>query len=313
MRVPHRIILPLFLLILLSASGCDDAINPNAPYEPRIVVYAILNTGTNRQFVRTYVTADPSASSSATAEPVVSDATVTISQLNTVYQLRDTTLERSDTSRYSSGVAAKVASPFTPQYGNEYVLRVQSPTTGTYVARTKVPKRGDISSAFIYILQTPGDYKYDLRLDVKVYGKGYVLRMLLQYEVEINGIWFEETEEVPRSMVTSTQVLFPVVVQAVGQGEKLKWPLETLSYTFAAVKKRFEMNHITFKRVTLQLRQYDENLFNYYQIVNSFHDPRSIRVDLPDYTNIPNGLGVFGACTVEELVYELPPDFIKNQ
>jgi hypothetical protein len=301
------------MTVPLWAGGCDDTVNPNAPYEPRIVVYCLLSTGTNRQVVRTYVTADPSQPSKDASEPPVSDATVTISQQNTVYRLRDTTIARSDTSRYSSGVAAKVASPLAPQFGNEYVLKVQSPTLGTYVARTTIPKRGSISSSFIYILQTPGDYQYDLPLDVKVYGRGYVLRMLLEYEVEVNGIWFEQSEEVPRSLVGLSDVLFPVVVQSQGQGEKLKWPLETLSYTFAGIIKRFEKNHITFKRVILQLRQYDENLFNYYQIVNSFHDPRSIRVDIPDYTNIPNGQGVFGAYTVEELVYELPPDFIKNR
>jgi hypothetical protein len=138
--------------------------------------------------------------------------------------------------------------------------------------------------------------------------------MLLTYEVEINGIWSEHTEEVPRSMgLGLSQVLFPAVVQTQGQGEKLKWDLETLGYTISEILKRFEPNHITFKRVILELRQYDENLFNYYQMVNSFHDPRSIRVDIPDYTNIPNGQGVFGACTMEDWVYELPPDFIKNR
>jgi hypothetical protein len=293
------------LLPLLWASGCDDSVNPNAAYEPRMVVYCLLSTGTNRQVVRTYETADPSQPYSNTVEPSVSDATVTLSQLNTMYKLRDTTIARSDTSRYSAGVAAKVASPLVPQFGSEYVLKVQSPTLGTYVAKTTIPKRGSISSSFIYILDTPGDYQYDLPLQLKVYGKGYVLRMLLQYDVQVNGIWFEQTEEVPRSLISLSDVLFPVVVQTQGQGENLKWPLATLSYTFAGIIKRFEMNHITFKRVILQLRQYDENLFNYYQIVNSFHDPRSIRVDVPDYTNIPNGLGVFGAYTVEELAYEI--------
>ena len=313
MNATRRIVMCLLLLMPFWAGGCDDTVNPNAPYEPRIVVYCILSTGTNKQFVRTYATADPSQTSKDMAEPFVGDATITLSQQNTVYQLRDTTIARSDTSRYSKGVGAKVASPLVPKYGSEYVLKVQSQTLGTYVARTTIPKRGSISSPFIYILQTPGDYNYDLPLDVKVYGRGYVLRMMLQYEVEINGIWFEQTEEVPRSMgIGISEVLFPVVVEAQGQGEKLKWPLETLKYTFAGIMKRFEMNHITFKRVVLQLRQYDENLFNYFQIVNSFHDARSIRVDMPDYSNIPNGQGVFGACTVEELVYELPPDFIKN-
>ena len=313
MKVPERIVLCLSLLMPLCAGGCDDTINPNAPYEPRIIAYCILSTGTSKQFVRTYATADPSQPHEDLAEPVVSDARVTISQQNTIYQLRDTTIARKDASRYTAEVAAKVASPFTPKYGSEYVLNVQSQTMGTYVARTKIPKQGAISSPFIYILQTPGDYKYDLPLELKVYGKGYVLRMLLEYEVEINGIWFEQTEEVPRALIGLSDVLFPVVVQTQGQGEKLKWPLATLSHTFSGIMKRYESNHITFKQVVLQLRQYDENLFNYYQIVNSFHDPRSIRVDIPDYTNIPNGQGVFGAYTVEELVYELPPDFIKNR
>ena len=270
MNATRRIVMCLLLLMPFWAGGCDDTVNPNAPYEPRIVVYCILSTGTNKQFVRTFATADPSQPSKDMAEPFVGDATITLSQQNTVYQLRDTTIARSDTSRYSNGVRAKVAAPLAPKYGSEYVLKVQSQTMGTHVARTTIPKLGVVSSPFIYILQTPGDYIYDLPLELKVYGKGYVLRMLLQYEVEINGIWFEQTEEVPRSIVGLSQVLFPAVVQTQGQGEKLKWPLATLKYTFDGIMKRFETNHITFKRVVLQLRQYDENLFNYFQIVNKW-------------------------------------------
>lgn len=310
-----RTALYLSCSVLLWAGGCDDTVNPNAPFQPRIVVYAILNTGTDRQLVRTFAMSEPPNINIGGTEPPVTDATVTIAQQNTVYRFRDTTIARKDTSRYSAEVQAKVAAPFRPEYGSEYVLKVESPAMGTYAARTRIPRRGIISSIALFILQTPDDYKYGLPLELKLYGKGYVLRMLLQYEVEINGIWFEQTEEVPRSLQGrgQTRNLYPVATLVEAEVIKFKWPLETLTYTISEVMQRYEANHIIFKRVVLQLRQYEENLFNYYQVVNGFRDPRSIRVDLPDYTNIPGGLGVFGAYTIEELVYELPPDFIRNR
>jgi hypothetical protein len=53
------------------------------------------------------------------------------------------------------------------------------------------------------------------------------------------------------------------------------------------------------------LTQVEDNLYKYYNIVNGFQDEFSIRTDLPDYTNIRGGVGLFGAMTEDSVVVDL--------
>ncbi|MEX1276339.1 MAG: hypothetical protein WEE20_10425 [Bacteroidota bacterium] len=52
---------------------------------------------------------------------------------------------------------------------------------------------------------------------------------------------------------------------------------------------------------------------NYYNVVNGFRDPLSIRTDQPGYSNINGGQGLFAAYAVDSVTYRLPDDFVFNK
>jgi hypothetical protein len=306
---------PALLLLI----GCDDSVNPYAPFVPKITVFAILNTSTTTQVVRAYSSFDPTLDPNGGTAPdtLLNDAVITLSGQNTLYALRDTTIFRSDLTNYGGDVAAKVAS-FTPAFGKSYTLTVQSGSKGTVTATTTVPPKAIISIPFLFSLSNPLAYDVtNLGIKVQTFSKGYVLRMLLEYEVLINGIWFPYEDEIPKSFVVQPDgSSFPSYAALDLSGEKLlalSWPLKTLATTIRSAVRQNSLNHMTFKRVVIEVRQYEEHLYNYYQIVRGFRDARTIRTDAPDYTNVEGGLGVFGAFTVERIVFDLPPDFVLNR
>lgn len=310
-----RLLVPAVILLV----GCDDSVNPYAPFEPRITVFAILNTGTATQVVRAYSSFDPTLDPNGGTAPdtLLNDAVITLSDQNTSYALRDTTVFRSDLSNYGGDIAAKVAS-LTPAFGKSYTLTVQSGSKGTVTATTTVPPRAIIPIPYLFALSNPLAYDVtNLGIYVQTFSKGYVLRMLLEYEVLINGIWFPYQDEVPKGFVVQPDgTSLPSYAALDLSGEKLlafSWPLKTLGTTISSAVRQNSPNHITFKRVVIEVRQYEEHLYNYYQIVRGFRDARTIRTDAPDYTNVEGGLGVFGAFTVERVIFDLPPDFISNQ
>ena len=59
------------------------------------------------------------------------------------------------------------------------------------------------------------------------------------------------------------------------------------------------------KRALVVLTQVDEDLYAYSKRVNGFEDPFSIRTDLPDYSNISGGHGIFGALVEDSVFVEL--------
>ena len=84
--------------------------------------------------------------------------------------------------------------------------------------------------------------------------------------------------------------------------------LENESY----VLDRYPRKPVTFRRVVLRILQCEQNVYNYYNTVNEFRDPVSVRLDEPDYSNVSGGWGMFGAYTLDSLTYTLPHDFTLN-
>jgi len=305
-------------ILLFSLLGCDDSVNPYAPFQPRMTVYALLNTSSNVQIIRVYSSFDPSVDPAGGSAPdtLLNDANITLSDQLNSYSLRDTILYRADTTQYKGDIDAKVVS-LVPVFGRTYTLTVQSPTKGTVTARATIPAQGTVSINGLFVLSDP--LRYDatsLGMNIKTNSRGYILRMLLEYEVYINGIWFPKQDEVPHNVQTGADSTLPpqyAQLELSKENFSFLWPLNTLSYTLRMAIYRYNKYRITFKRVIIELRQYEEHLYDYYQVVRGFRDPRTIRTDTPDYTNLQGGLGIFGAFTVERTIFDLPPNYIKNQ
>ena len=81
----------------------------------------------------------------------------------------------------------------------------------------------------------------------------------------------------------------------------------------SAVAAQTYPTKLVFHSVVLQFVQYEENLYNYYSVVNGFQDRYSIRLDQSTYSNISGGMGLFGAYSVDSLVHTLPYDFVYNR
>jgi len=308
------------LLVCLSVFvlSCDDSVSPYGPFEPRLTVYALLNTNSDVQIIRVYSSFDISLDPAGGKAPdtLLNDATIRLSQGNNTFALRDTVIFRNDLHLYKGDIAAKVAS-FAPEFGKTYTITVQSPSLGSVTATATVPSQSSMTVFGLYSILFPEYYNSAmLRMNVTTSSKGFVLRMFVDYEVFINDIWFPKQDEVPRNFITlddGTSIpSFAQLELSTGKLDQL-WSLKTLAYSISSARERYNAYHITFKRVIIEVRQFDEHLFNYYKRVNAFRDPRTIRTDAPDYTNIEGGLGVFGAFTVERLTFDFPPDYVGNQ
>jgi hypothetical protein len=85
--------------------------------------------------------------------------------------------------------------------------------------------------------------------------------------------------------------------------ERLVFRLDVYKAFLADLKSRYGEVNVT--RALYVLTQVDANLYTYYSVVNGFLDPYSIRTDLPDFTNITGGVGLFGAIVEDSLYVDL--------
>ncbi len=318
----------ILLCALLLSLACNQPFDPRAPFEQQMVLYSVLSTDRNAQFVRVYLNYMPSDfdPSAYTADNAVKGALVSISDPSRNYQLRDTLLSRPDTSRYKFPLHMYVLRPFIPQYGRTYNVLAQSPSLGTVSASVVVPAKPKLSMALgaNVILDNPRlrppDQQILFSAQLSNIAKGYIVRLFVYYDVLKEGEWVEERIEVPITSADSASYSLDLPqyprMTASPNTSQLGIMYRTGYYrgiinrvTFV----RYVSNNLIYKWVVLVLLQADKNLFNYYSATHGYQDPWSIRLDEPLYSGVNGGVGMVGAYTLDSLVYVLPEDFFGNR
>jgi hypothetical protein len=292
-----------------------------------MVVYSVLTTDSDTQYVRVYSTYNPAGSdpSENQDETSVTNAQVTISQGGgPSFAFQPTTIQRPDTSRYSSSIGAYYAYPFRPEEGKKYSLTISSQLYGVARSTLTVPSRGFISAENELLLKDPWNVPLDdiaLSISLSPVAKGYLVRFYLDYEMLDSSGWRTARVEVPIAVRQTPdghiiEYVFPDIQRRVTStnGSPYAGPGEHFVYLTDAYRKTVEAvlasaSSIRFKQDVFLLIQFDEPLYNYYFVANGFKDRSSIRLDEPNYTNLSGGVGIFGSLAVDSIAVPLPERF----
>jgi hypothetical protein len=325
MKIPSILVINTLLsglaVLLLS---CDQPFDPRGELDQKPVVFSVLSTDRNVQFVRverSYMLAGYEALAD-TSDKSVRNAIVSITDGAVTVQLRDTTLPRGDTSRFKGPMRAYVVSPFKAVYGGSYNVKVEANGLGTTSESIVVPTKPivglDISS--IAVIDFPQDRQKDLgilfpiSLGNRAYG--YRGRMFVDYEVLRDGEWVAERVEIPTAFASLSSddiryVIYPQLTHktfnnhAVGIHMNGVYLRTLLNVAYA----KYGNTKIVFNRVVYQLLQVEQNLYNYYLTTHSYGDPHSTRLDEPFFSGVGGGVGMVGAYTLDSLVHILPENF----
>lgn len=315
------------ILVLVAIAGCSDNFDPTAHAPRQLVVFSVLSTDRESQFVRVQTDYIPQDFNPLLhgADNSVLDAVVTITTPTRVYRLRDTLLWHSDTSRYKFPLRTYYAMPFTPQRGLSYLIQVASPTIGQASATIVVPQQAHISlsSGTQRVLDFPHKYELGQAIEFDIQfpklSKGYIARFYAWYDVLKGKEWVEESVEIPISSYDPAPFMLvkPVYprMSAIPPGDQAGAVYRNGYYkgVINIVNERYRTTQIYFKWITVVVLQADENLYRYYISTHTEQDPHSIRLDEPNISTVNGGTGLIGAYTLDSLVYLLPYDFWGNR
>jgi hypothetical protein len=295
--------------------ACESVFDPHGPYEERPVVYGILSRATDAQYVRVYTTYNAPGAAQQSVD-LAHEAVVTLFGDGTSWVLRDTTIERQDQTRSTTPIEAKVLSPFVPSGGAEYRLSVQLPSGLTVEATAVVPASGFLSVLNEYVLTQPTVFTDDISvfLQIAPTTRGFLVRFFIEIEIDATGGGRERKRvEVPQAIRYSsvTQQFEPhyprLTRRTTPEGGRTPgrefFDFQNQAYRLMLRSVMEEHAHLNpvLRRAVFVLIQSDANLYTYFNIVNGFQDEYSIRTDLPDFSNIQGGVGVFGAMTADTL------------
>ena len=325
-RVLHILLCSLAAALFLTLVGCDQPFDPRAPLEEEMVVFSILSTDRDQQFVtvnRNYMPPgfDPNE---FTENTFVSDALVRVIGPSSSFVLRDTLFPRIDTSRYAFPMQAYYAPDFIPQYDAAYEVVASSPALRTATGSTIVPGKATLTiySSTQVILRLPERYGDDELIELIVHSdgraRGYVCRMYVYYDVLKEGQWVEERSEIPISSISGTYTLegarYPTLTRRPDSGDQTiffrngfyKAVIDNVTYS------KYPVGGLIYKWVVFSFLQVDQNLYEYYNVIHQYRDPLTVRLDEPTYSTIDGGTGLVGSYSLDSLVYVLPEKFYGN-
>lgn len=285
---------------MLFLGGCNEPFSPKGPFEQRVVAYSVLNAQTDTQYVRMYLNYNPTGYNANAVPPEQYDtsAQVTISTANQSYVFHDTLL--------GSTLHAFVSRSFRPQHGISYVLNIAS-RYGNVTATTSMPGQGTLSVPDQSKLLFPNsfsDKNVDVEATLGATTEGFLVRFIFVFSLASDTTVLRQTE-IPlsynRDSNTSTTPVYPQLQRNVDPNPVISFPVANYLQTIAQLTDQYS-TRIILKQTKFYLIQVDKSVYDYYNVVNGFEDKFSIRTDQPDYTNVQNGLGVFGSFAVDSLV-----------
>ena len=307
----------LVTAVVFVVGGCNEAFEPKGEFQEEYVVFAILTSVRDTQFIRFYKTYDPPAFNPLeySTENSVTGAAIQISNGSTVYAFRETTLVRADRSRYQNDIQAYVAHPFPVERGETYTLSVQTGSGDDIEAELTVPGEAALTIGNIAAFRSPTAFRngfITLFSALSPATFGFQVRAFLEYDLRENGVFVRKREELPTAVRDRLNCQeFRPLFHTLQRRRQLQPDLTTfdvLAYTtmLAKVWNTYSPFDVRMRQVVFELTEFDPALYAYLNTVNGFRDEFSIRTDEPDFSNIPGGRGIFGAMTKQSIAVSLP-------
>lgn len=305
---------PFIHIALCAALGvvltsCNQPFEPDGPANSKVVVYSILNGASSTQFVRlstTYATAPA---------PSLRGASVWMTYDGTTKQFRDTTVSTVDANGAPVDIPVFVAYQMPITGGSKYTLHVTDPSGLSADVRSTALQPPYFAINNTKVLSRSVRAQIILNTTFGSLSGAFVMRFYLDFYAFVNGGWELHREEVPARSYneadgTIVKVYPSLDLVSTFSASRTTVPItfDTLQYdqTRSEIISRYTAAPVVWLRATFVLSQIDDVLYNYYYVNNGPRDNSTIRMDQPDYTNIPQGLGVFGSSVMITMTYPLP-------
>ena len=278
-------------LLALLFTGCNQPFEPNGPVSSTLVIYGILSSRSDTQYVRL------SSTFGTPPAPEIRDAAVTVTGGGGVFVFRDTTVTWRDTAGNPSPTNVYVAYN-APVRGN-VVYQLQASTPSGLTASASMTA---LAQPFFSLKPgvTPGFFV--LNRQFKTQSGAAILHFYLDYYALVNNGWELHTDEIPLRRYLDAAgndafeyPSFSPVGTLVAGGTDVSIDSTLFQIFRVRALKKYLPNPVVYLDIRFVLSQVDDALYDYYYINNGPVDKSTIRLDVPDFTNIQGGYGVFGS------------------
>lgn len=317
-------IISIMLIASLSALiSCDENVNPKAASEDKYVFYCIINSDTTFQTAylsRTYNTQGVNPMENKT-NPAITSARVVVSYKDKEYLFADSSVDRTDTSRYKDNFhfyynnKLKILSTNIRDVPNSCSVKVTFPRM-TLISKIETIPTGDFFfNQYSYDFPGPENYEFSWNFfssDNSI-RKYYFLPVLeINYSKVENGVPVRKKARIPNRTyyLNNTKMpVYPKISNSPGVNYNKQYIIDAFNNISAgdANKKNYIIHNLEFSVIIME-----KNLAAYYASSSTFNDEFSMRIDAADYSNIRGGYGIFGLYATKKKYISLFQSYLIN-
>ena len=306
-----------FYLVFLSLTllSCEEDFNPYGDFKERYIFNCILRGDSTFQIAALSKSYNPATFNPDLIREDVSikGADIRILSGDSVYIFKDSTIDRTDTSRYKT--------PFRFYFNNQLNLipnrnlevEILLPNGRRIRSASKTPPKVqfDQQSADVISSQSPNLLQFFWNAAFS--GQHFFPRLIFTYNRNLNGSIHVMKKEVPIKYSTEGGIEEPLFSQISVQTNlnvEKDAIIRALNEISAGDPKK--QNYAIYEFAVVQVLSLDQNLSRYYSTTNGSLDDLTVRIDEKDYSNIEGGFGIFASYIKDEYKIKFFPEFIQS-
>jgi len=304
----------LFLSLLLIFISCEDNFNPKNEYQEKYVLNCIVRADTTMQMAILTKSYDVQGYNpyENTTDPTLEGAYVRIWYQDTVYTLRDSIVDRIDTTRYNTPIKIYYTDNFKPVINSELEIEALLPNGRRLRAFTRTPQTFKFNYGSDSVIPTEGKDEVTVGWFT---GSNKVI-----YLPKLTVLWYKKNEGIQniRKLIIPLDYIenggetikyFPPADKAAGISYKMS-VIERALNEISQGDENKENYYIVLAR--LEVITMDENLASYYSSTSIGGDNFSVRLDEADFSNVQGGYGIFGSYLKQATIISFDSDYIRS-
>jgi len=309
-------IFAIIILIFTILISCDDSFSPKAPYEERYSLNCIIRGDSSFQVATVYKSYDVSNINpyENNEDPFIDGALIRMWRGNDeLFLFRDSTMDRTDKSRYKSDIKYYYANDFVPNEGDILKIEALLPNGRRLSSNTIIPtevERNDGRSDLLVTL-TSKDYLRTTWI-LKNRDQVYLPKLFINYLEKENGVSIRKKKIIPwkkAKIDNAVKYIYP----SPSKDYLIDYDIDIIKEAMEDISKNdSEKKKYTIISIILELSIFDKNLSTYYFTVGLEDNSFAIGLDEGDYSNIENGFGIFGSFLTQEFQIDLSKNYVNS-
>lgn len=299
-----NIMLLSFCVALIFFSGCEQSFNPKTDLDEEYILTCLISC------THSYHTATISRTFDVEGfDPTIYDGDLSVGGADirlwyqdTVYVFKDSTLADEDVTENNYRHFYYLDN-FTPEYNQVLEIEATLPNGiklySTSVTPNILPRdifsgQGDAILPPQFEGQMADEFIFYPTINGELVNSLYLPRLFVKYRKSENGVENNYLKEMPIDYVEDGGEYYPVYPPATNQ-------IKTRFKTTAVDRAMREISgddpnkgNYTITGAFVYLCLFDQNLSAYYGALQMISDGFTVRIDVPEFSNVENGYGVFG-------------------